>query len=116
MRAGQLRDAAYRARAGLISVLSSCICTFPIEQHSTSTGHRSDCTAHYMLLCMFTCPKCHAVSYNPHDREYGYCARCNAFTGDPPTNEVLAEIRAALQVVDEQARGAGSARADRGGQ
>lgn len=29
----------------------------------------------------FRCPVCAAVSFNPGDREHGYCARCHRFTG-----------------------------------
>lgn len=29
----------------------------------------------------FTCPRCGSVSYNPHDIENRYCARCHVFHG-----------------------------------
>lgn len=31
----------------------------------------------------FTCPRCGAVSHNPHDLEQGYCGRCRWWTADP---------------------------------
>lgn len=31
----------------------------------------------------FTCPRCGAVSWNPHDLEQGYCGRCHWWTADP---------------------------------
>jgi hypothetical protein len=31
----------------------------------------------------FTCPRCGAVSHNPHDAEERYCARCHLFVADP---------------------------------
>jgi hypothetical protein len=27
----------------------------------------------------YCCPRCGAVSFNPHDREHRYCGRCHAF-------------------------------------
>lgn len=30
----------------------------------------------------FTCPRCGAVSHNPHDIEHRYCARCHVFVDD----------------------------------
>ncbi len=30
-----------------------------------------------------TCPVCTQTSYNPHDREHGWCARCCSFTFSP---------------------------------
>lgn len=34
----------------------------------------------------FTCPRCLATSYNPHDVRLGYCGACRDWTGDttPP--------------------------------
>lgn len=36
----------------------------------------------------FTCPRCGARSWNPHDAENGYCARCHWWTGDPLLGQV----------------------------
>ena len=33
----------------------------------------------------FTCPLCLRTSYNPHDRQQGYCGACHAVTGTPAT-------------------------------
>ena len=27
----------------------------------------------------YTCPRCHRVSYNPHDLEHRYCGACHQF-------------------------------------
>lgn len=37
----------------------------------------TDCQA--VLAEAFKCPRCGAVSFNPHDREHQYCGRCHAF-------------------------------------
>jgi predicted RNA-binding Zn-ribbon protein involved in translation (DUF1610 family) len=34
----------------------------------------------------FRCPRCGAVSYNPHDKAEGYCGRCHAFVDDDPVS------------------------------
>jgi ribosomal protein S27AE len=31
----------------------------------------------------FVCPRCGAVSYNPHDIAEHYCGRCHVFVDDP---------------------------------
>jgi hypothetical protein len=31
----------------------------------------------------FTCPRCHATSYNPNDVREGYCGNCHDRTGVP---------------------------------
>lgn len=41
---------AQRVRAGAIGLLACCACTFPLEQHATSTRHAEDCPAHGMTL------------------------------------------------------------------
>ncbi len=40
-------DAAHRLRAGMIGVLQSCLCDYPLETYPTSSGHdASVCPAH----------------------------------------------------------------------
>jgi hypothetical protein len=34
-------------------------------------------------LPYFDCPRCERRTYNPNDIEYGYCASCHWWTGDP---------------------------------
>lgn len=38
-------EAAYRLRAGMIGVLQSCICDYPLERYNTSSGHHERCTS-----------------------------------------------------------------------
>lgn len=45
----KLREEAYRARAGVIGIMTSCICTYPVEQEATSTGHSEFCPSHLMI-------------------------------------------------------------------
>lgn len=45
----EVREAAYRARAGVIGIMTSCICTYPVEQEATSTGHSEFCPSHLMI-------------------------------------------------------------------
>jgi hypothetical protein len=33
------------------------------------------------VTAFYKCPVCQAISYHPQDIEYGYCGRCNDFTG-----------------------------------
>jgi hypothetical protein len=89
-------EAARRVRAGMIGVLESCRCTYPMERHPTSTEHDDACPAHWMTLSAraaagdghagaelarcFICPRCRAVSHNPNDKREGYCGRCHDFT------------------------------------
>jgi hypothetical protein len=53
-----------------------------------ATGYRS-----------ITCPVCFMTSYNPHDREMGYCGNCHGYTSpvDP--------LETAMRVVREARRG-----------
>jgi hypothetical protein len=37
----------------------------------------------------FQCPKCGAISHNPHDIEQRYCARCHVFVDDEPEIEPI---------------------------
>lgn len=43
-------DAAHRARAGAIGLLSCCTCEYPITPAPTSTRHALTCQAHAMTL------------------------------------------------------------------
>ena len=45
-----LLDAAYRERQGMIAILGSCLCAFPMIEYPESTGHAIECPAHYMLM------------------------------------------------------------------
>jgi hypothetical protein len=47
----------------------------------------------------FTCPRCNATSHHPKDEEYGYCGRCNWWTGD----EFLGKPEVVNAAVDEGA-------------
>jgi hypothetical protein len=38
---------AFRVRAGMIAVLQSCLCTYPVENHDTETGHAFECPGHH---------------------------------------------------------------------
>jgi hypothetical protein len=42
----------------------------------------------------YTCPVCGATSHHPRDEEFGYCARCEAFTGEG--TERYAYLRAVM--------------------
>jgi hypothetical protein len=37
----------------------------------------------------YRCPKCHFVSYNPHDALYKYCGRCKEFEDDRERRAML---------------------------
>jgi hypothetical protein len=38
-----------------------------------------------------TCPVCGMTSYNPHDREMGYCGNCHGYTS--PVNPLETALR-----------------------
>ncbi len=47
----QLHELAYRKRMGLVGVLQSCVCTWPLEiDETTGSGHASTCPAHFQLM------------------------------------------------------------------
>lgn len=39
------REAAFRERAGMIGMLQSCLCLFPLARASTASGHEEWCPA-----------------------------------------------------------------------
>lgn len=41
--------AAFRARAGMIGALQSCLCLYPHKVSRTKTGHASSCPANQIL-------------------------------------------------------------------
>jgi hypothetical protein len=49
-RTKELMALAYRERAGLIGLLGSCICLYPLEKEPTSSGHSEFCPAHRMQI------------------------------------------------------------------
>ena len=58
-----LREEAYRVRAGAIGLLTCCSCTYPLEQHATSTFHALDCQAHTMTLSAMNVGKHYALTW-----------------------------------------------------
>lgn len=48
----------------------------------TDTDIVAQLEQHYGPL-PFTCPRCHATSRHPDDKQDGYCARCHDYTGAP---------------------------------
>jgi hypothetical protein len=45
-------DAAFRLRAGMIGVLQSCLCDYPLERYATSSGHHESCSGHRIFLSL----------------------------------------------------------------
>lgn len=45
----ELLDEAYRARAGMIGILGSCTCAYPLVAYPEKTQHAVECPAHYMI-------------------------------------------------------------------
>lgn len=41
---------AYRARAGEVGVLLSCVCCYPLERSDTTTAHDAKCPSHAMIV------------------------------------------------------------------
>lgn len=46
LRSRRRMDAAFRLRAGMIGVLQSCLCDYPLEAYPTSSGHHAGCPSH----------------------------------------------------------------------
>lgn len=45
----EVMERALRLRAGIIGALSSCLCSFPVELHETSSQHHATCPAHHII-------------------------------------------------------------------
>lgn len=43
-------DAAYRLRAGMIGVLASCLCDYPLERYATESGHHEKCPSEGLVM------------------------------------------------------------------
>lgn len=49
----------------------------------------------------FTCPRCGAVSYNPHDISYRYCGRCHVFVDDVGSKRCTKALKRGWHKVSE---------------
>lgn len=50
MKDRRLLETAYNVRQGMIGILGSCNCGFPLVPYPTDTKHAPECCAHYMLV------------------------------------------------------------------
>jgi hypothetical protein len=111
-----LREQAYRARAGMIGELTSCICSYPLERFDTSSGHHEACAAHLCHLSMIE-----VVRRNPDHPLVvqvqpfavwtcgeGWSARCRT-CGAEPAEQTLPRLVARMSVEHAHARSAGIA-------
>lgn len=64
----ELHSNAYRARAGVIGILQSCICAYPVVQEETSSGHSDACPSHLIIAAR-------------QEREKEALAKARAFVG-----------------------------------
>jgi hypothetical protein len=111
----QLREEAYRARAGMIGELATCICTYPLEHFETTSGHHETCAAHaYHLSTVEVARRNPDFAIVPQPRPFavwpcgeGWSARCRV-CGESPTEPTIAKL-VALMGVEHAHRKAGAA-------
>jgi hypothetical protein len=75
-------------------LIAFCTCGAFIESRSIEgfTAHIYDVTGQRSI----TCPVCLMTSFNPHDREMGYCGNCHGYTSSVnPLETAMRVIREA---------------------